>query len=512
MSKLFSRLQFSNSFAALGEEFYSQVSPTPFVSAANLVHFNHDAAALLDLDLESLDGEELCAVFSGAKPLSGGQAISMLYAGHQFGHYVPQLGDGRAIILGETTNQLGQRWEIQLKGSGLTPYSRDGDGRAVLRSTIREYLCSEAMHALGIPTTRALCIVGSQDEVYRERIETGAMLTRLSPSHVRFGSFEVFYYRNQFAQIRRLSDYVIAHHYPALAEAENPYLALLESVIERTASLIAQWQSVGFSHGVMNSDNMSILGLTIDYGPYGFMEGYDPGYICNHSDHHGRYAFDQQPSIGLFNLSCLAQALLPLLVPENSAKASVDDYSDQDIKAATETAKEILGTYSLRFIEHYAQRMREKLGLREIMAEDQALCDDLLALMAKDGADFTNVFRQLADVKVDAETFDGLKVRDYFIDRAGLNPWLQRYQARLRKENSHDADRSQRMKAVNPKYILRNYLAEIAIRKAEDENDYSEIDKLLRVLKAPYDEQNQNQVYAQLAPDWASKIVVSCSS
>jgi len=505
-------LTFSNSFAALGEQFYSRVAPTPFTSQPRLIHFNHDAARLIGFDASQFNAEELSRIFTGAQTMAGGQSISMLYAGHQFGHFVPQLGDGRAIILGETLTQDNQRWEIQLKGSGLTPYSRDGDGRAVLRSTIREYLCSEAMNALGIPTTRALCIVGSDDEVYRERIERGAMLTRLAPSHVRFGSFEVFYYRNQFAQIRQLADYVIDHHYPHLRASDNPYRSLLQEVVARTAGLIAQWQSVGFSHGVMNSDNMSILGLTIDYGPYGFMEGYNPAYICNHSDYHGRYAFDQQPAIGLFNLSCLAQALLPLLGSSSTLKQSIDhDFSDSEIAAAVEVAKALLDDYYPRYVENYASIMRRKLGLSDCLSEDQALCNDLLELMAGSGADYSNVFRHLADVTRDGIDVD-VRVRDFFIDRQAMDQWLQRYRQRLGKENRQDIERKSAMNAVNPKFILRNYLAETAIRKAEDENDYSEVAKLMHILRSPFEEQEQHNAYAEPPPEWASQIVVSCSS
>ncbi|NNG14770.1 MAG: YdiU family protein, partial [Gammaproteobacteria bacterium] len=318
-------LPLSNSFAELGETFFSPVLPTPFEQPARLIHFNADAAELLDLDHKVQHEQDFANIFTGKQRLNGDAPLAMLYAGHQFGHYVPQLGDGRAVMLGETTNQRGEKWELQLKGSGQTPYSRAGDGRAVLRSTIREYLCSEAMHGLGIPTTRALCITGSDDEVYREQIETGAMLTRLAPSHVRFGSFEVFYYRDQHEPIRTLADYVIEHHYPELTERDDKYLALLKTVISRTARLLAQWQAVGFAHGVMNTDNMSILGLTLDYGPYGFVEAYDPDYVCNHSDHEGRYAFKNQPQIGLFNVSCLAQALLPL-IDVDDAKAALEDY------------------------------------------------------------------------------------------------------------------------------------------------------------------------------------------
>jgi uncharacterized protein YdiU (UPF0061 family) len=501
MKHTLSTLPLSNSFASLGEEFFSRVQPTPFETTPALIHFNPGAAELLDLDPALYQDParipKLAAIFSGKQPLSGADPVAMLYAGHQFGHYVPQLGDGRAIILGETINQFGERWEIQLKGSGLTPYSRDGDGRAVLRSTIREYLCSEAMHALGIPTTRALCVVGSEDEVYRERIEPGAMLTRLAPSHVRFGSFEVFYYRNQFDHIRRLADYVIEHHYPELTYEDNRYAAWLEAVIARTASLIAQWQVVGFSHGVMNSDNMSVLGLTIDYGPYGFMEAYDPGYICNHSDYHGRYAYDQQPNIGLFNLSCFAQAILPLL-------------SDEP-EQAVEIAKDKLEKYQALYIQHYAMRMRAKLGLRDNHEEDEALTKDILVLMANDKVDFTILFRRLAAFSTH-NVGGNNSIRDLFLQREAFDAWAGRYKSRLIKEDSKDEARFEAMQQTNPRYILRNYMAEIAIRKAEDEKDYSEIDRLLKLLQHPFDEQPEQAHYAGFPPDWAATISVSCSS
>ncbi|MCI0505818.1 MAG: YdiU family protein [Gammaproteobacteria bacterium] len=501
MKHTLSTLPLSNSFVSLGDSFFSRVYPTPFETPAVLIHFNTHAAELLDLDpaiySDSKLAMDLATIFSGKKTLPGSEPIAMLYAGHQFGHYVPQLGDGRAIILGETINQRGERWEIQLKGSGLTPYSRDGDGRAVLRSTIREYLCSEAMHAMGIPTTRALCIVGSADPVYRERIEPGAMLTRLAPSHVRFGSFEVFYYRNQFEHIRKLADFVIEHHYPQLLNEQNRYAAWLECIIARTASLIAQWQAVGFSHGVMNSDNMSVLGLTIDYGPYGFMEAYDPGYICNHSDHHGRYAYGQQPDIGLFNLSCFAQAILPLL--------------SEEPEQAVEIAKDKLAQYYSFYIEQYALRMRAKLGLQDSHGGDEQLVKDLFALMADDKVDFTILFRRLSEFSTHDNVNNNI-VRDLFVQREAFDQWADRYKARLLTESSLDEARSKTMKQVNPKYILRNYMAEIAIRKAEDENDYSEIGRLLDLLHNPFDEQPEHEHYAGFPPDWAGSISVSCSS
>jgi uncharacterized protein YdiU (UPF0061 family) len=497
-------LQLSNSFATLGDKFFSRIVPTPFVTPSKLVHYNQQAAALLDLDPSVVNNPKFVAdIFSGKQLLANSDPLAMLYAGHQFGHFVSQLGDGRAIILGETTNQGGELWELQLKGSGKTPYSRDGDGRAVLRSTIREYLCSESMHALGIPTTRALCIVGSDDEVYREQIETGAMLTRLAPSHVRFGSFEVFYYRNQYEQIRTLANYIIENHYQELMEQPNRYSAWLEVVIDRTASLIAQWQAVGFCHGVMNTDNMSVLGLTIDYGPYAFMEGYQPGYICNHSDPNGRYAYNQQPSIGLFNLSCFAQAILPVL--------SGNDDESESVEQAVEIAKAALETYQQRYINYYSENMRAKLGFSQTFEEDEALVSDLLDLMEYDKVDFTIFFRQLCSFSTQPDEINHA-TRDLFLQSEGFDQWASRYIRRLKKEHIDDHHRSSQMKQVNPKYILRNYMAENAIRQAEEHKDYSEIDRLMTLLRLPYDEQPEFEEYASHPPDWANNISISCSS
>lgn len=494
MYKSLDSLAFSNSFARLPDTFYSRVAPTPFRLPARLIHFNPDAAALLDLDPDLASapeaGPEIAAVFSGQQPLAGAEPLAMLYAGHQFGHYVPQLGDGRAILLGEITNRRNEKWEVQLKGSGLTPYSRDGDGRAVLRSTIREYLCSEAMHGLGIPTTRALCVVGSDEEVYRENIETGAMLTRLAPSHVRFGSFEVFFYRDQPAQLRQLADYVIEHHYPALAAQPDRYLAWLQAVIDRTAGLLAQWQAVGFAHGVMNTDNMSILGLTLDYGPFGFMEAYDPGFICNHSDYQGRYAFDQQPQIGLWNLTCLAQALTPVLEVD-AAKAALASYPD-------------------RFSEHYYQLMVGKLGFEEASDEALALTGELLDMMQRSQADYSIVFRKLCAVGEQRAAGDA-ELRRLFTQADRFDRWLADYRQALGRAGLPEATRQQAMRRRNPKYVLRNYLAQQAIDAAA-QGDAAEIDRLLKVLRDPFAEHPADEEYAAPPPDWAAQISVSCSS
>ena len=482
-------LNFDNTYARLPADFYSRLAPTA-IADPYLVSFNADAARLIDLDPAEALRPEFSQYFGGARALPGAESLAMLYAGHQFGHFVPQLGDGRAILLGEVRNQAGEHWDLQLKGSGLTPFSRDGDGRAVLRSTIREYLCSEAMHGLGIPTTRALCMIGSNMEIYRENIETAAMLLRMSPSHVRFGSFEVFFYRGQKEQVKILADYVIAKHFPQWINEPDKYPRLLHEVALRTARLIAKWQAVGFAHGVMNTDNMSILGLTLDYGPFGFMESYDPGFICNHSDHSGRYAFDQQPDVGAWNVTCLAQALTPLM--------PVDE------------AKQALNVYQPAFVTHYIELMCAKLGLQQPGNEVVPLITSLLELLHANNIDYTHFFRALGNFSLAAEPNTAL--RDMFVDRVAFDHWAGLYRARLVLENSLDSERKARMDQVNPKYILRNYLAQAAITKAANEGDFSEIDRLLALLKNPYGEQPNMEQYAAQPPDWAARIQVSCSS
>jgi len=484
------QLNFDNTFARLPDSYYSRLYPTPLPDPY-LVSFNANAARLIDLDSAEISRADFAEHFSGNRMLTGVEPLSMVYAGHQFGHYVQQLGDGRAILLGEIRNSAGELWDVQLKGTGITPYSRQGDGRAVLRSSIREYLCSEAMHGLGIPTSRALCIVGSEEEVYRERIENAAVLTRLSPSHVRFGSFEVFYYRDQHEHITTLADYVIARHFPHLADDADKYQLFLNEVTQRTARLMAQWQAVGFSHGVMNTDNMSILGLTLDYGPFGFMESYDPGYICNHSDPRGRYAYAQQPQVGLWNLACLAQALSSLIPAEQ--------------------AREVLDGYAPAYHQHYVSLMGAKLGLSSSSQQDIQLVASLLELMHGSQLDYTNLFRSMVIFNSSEQATNDI-LRDQFIDRAAFDAWAATYRARLQQEHGTDGERKARMDAVNPKYILRNYLAQNAIEKAEKYRDYSEIDLLLKLLEKPFEEQPGMESYAATPPEWAQQIEVSCSS
>ncbi len=488
MRKL-NELAFDNRYATLPETFHTRLTPTP-VPEPYLVAWNPDALELLGLHPAAVHTREFVEIFSGNAPLPGSKPLAAIYAGHQFGHYVPQLGDGRAILLGELVHPSGSRWEVQLKGAGRTPYSRGGDGRAVLRSSIREYLCSEAMHGLGIPTTRALCITGSDLPVMRETVETGALVTRLAPSFIRFGSFEVFYYRSQHDEIKTLADFTLRHYFPELLDEAKPYPALLREVTQRTARLMAQWQAVGFCHGVMNTDNMSILGLTLDYGPYGFMEAYNPAYICNHSDHDGRYAYDQQPQIGAWNCTCLAQALLPLM--------ELDD------------AKEALSGYGDVFATEYMRLMCAKLGL-PFEEASVPLVTGLLDVMAENRVDYTIFFRALSafDSAPDAKN---TRLRDLFIAREAFDAWAQGYGERLRAIGSDDRARAAQMKRVNPKYVLRNYLAETAIRKARDERDYAEIERLRSLLARPFDEQPEFDDYAKEPPDWARQIEVSCSS
>lgn len=491
-------LTLANRFATLGEAFFTRLPPQPLPSPYR-VGFSAHAAALLGWPASVADAPGFVDIFAGNRPLPGGDSLASVYSGHQFGVWAGQLGDGRALWLGEADGP-GGHWEIQLKGSGLTPYSRMGDGRAVLRSSIREFLCSEAMHHLGIPTTRALCVIGSDAPVRRETIETAAVTTRLAPSFIRFGHFEHFYAHEQHDLLARLADFVIDHHYPHCREDAQPYQALLREVTLRTADLLAQWQAVGFCHGVMNTDNMSILGLTLDYGPFGFLDGFDANHICNHSDTQGRYTYQQQPNVAYWNLFCLAQALLPLL---------------GEGQAAVDRAHAALEPYKARYADEIDLRMRAKLGLREMHPDDEALINRLFALMHASRADFTLVFRHLAGLTTSRDAVPGqggdAPVRDLFLDRDAFDAWAADYRARLRFEGTDDAERAVAMNLVNPLYVLRNHLAEIAIRKAVDK-DFSEVDRLLRVLEQPFDAQPGMESYAALPPDWAGSLEVSCSS
>ncbi|HFK7187970.1 protein adenylyltransferase SelO [Serratia odorifera] len=478
--------QFENAYHQQLPGFYTELTPTP-LQGVRLLYHSEPLAHELGLD-DSWFTPDNVPVWAGERLLPGMQPLAQVYSGHQFGVWAGQLGDGRGILLGEQRLPDGRSMDWHLKGAGLTPYSRMGDGRAVLRSVVREFLASEAMHHLGIPTSRALTIVTSDQPVYREQPERGAMLMRIAESHVRFGHFEHFYYRKQPEQVRQLADFVIARHWPALADSADKYLLWFTEVVERTARLMADWQTVGFAHGVMNTDNMSILGITIDYGPYGFLDDYQPGYICNHSDHQGRYAFDNQPAVALWNLHRLAQTLSGLMRVEQ-------------LEAA-------LAAFEPALMQAYGDKMRAKLGFFSQEKQDNDLLTGLLSLMTAEGRDYTRTFRLLSEVE-QLQTRSPL--RDEFIDRDAFDRWYLQYRQRLLQEQVSDEQRQRAMKAVNPKLILRNYLAQEAIEAAQ-KDDIGKLARLHQALLTPFDDDPRYEDFAALPPDWGKHLEISCSS
>ena len=506
----FYQCHFTRRFFDLGDQFYTPVTATGLRSPY-WVHLNQDALSLLtpDANINNFKTTENLKIFSGSTPLANNPGLAMVYAGHQFGGYSSQLGDGRGLLIGQMDTRQGVI-DMHLKGAGKTPYSRFGDGRAVLRSSIREYLAGEAMHGLGIPTTRALCIVGSDEPVIREDIETAAITTRLARTHIRFGHFEYFHYTQQYDAVKQLADHVIKHFIPEPILGRQGYVQLLDFAVKSTALMIAKWQAVGFAHGVMNTDNMSIIGETFDYGPYGFLDDYEPGFICNHSDHSGRYAFDQQPGIGLWNLNALAHSLSSLI--------------DTDAIAT------VLSRYKITLAEHYAELMRAKLGLKTSEHGDQSLSTRLLQQMATEKIDYTCCFRALCDFK----TVCGLQTAkkdkrsivenhtdkliennrmfvELFTDKEEIHHWCIDYNNRLHREGSINSERQQFMRRNNPKYVLRNYLVQKAIVAAK-KKDYDEIDRLLTLVRRPYDEHPEMEAYA-VAPVATDKhLSISCSS
>ena len=480
---------FFDTFKDRGDLHFSPVVPSR-LDQPTKVSSNSLLATQLGIDPADLESQTMLDLVSGNFGTANIKPIALVYSGHQFGVWAGQLGDGRAMTLGElpVTGADGKTelWDIQLKGAGPTPYSRFADGRAVLRSSIREYLCSEAMHGLGIASTRALYLLDSKTRIYREDVESGAIVCRVARSHIRFGSFEHFHYRNQPEGVAALADYVIDRHFPEWAAEHNRYLKLFTQTVENTAKMIAQWQAVGFSHGVMNTDNMSILGDTLDYGPFGFLDSYNPNFICNHSDSHGRYSFKNQPSVGLWNLNALATSLMSLL-------------SSDELIA-------VLKTYEPHYLAHYRALMAAKLGLLEYRDDDEQLLNSLLELLQKNALDYSLFFRQLCTFSATDQS-----VRDHFIDRDAFDLWAEQYLQRLVQQPLTDQQRCAKMLRTNPKYVLRNYMAQAAIEKAQ-QGDYSEVNLLLRVLQNPFDEHPEAEKYAGLPPDWADHISVSCSS
>lgn len=465
-------LAFDNSYARLPDRFFARLLPTP-VAAPRLVKLNEDLARHLGFDPGKLATPEGVEILAGNRVPKSGEPLAMAYAGHQFGAFVPQLGDGRAILLGEVIDRDGVRRDIQLKGSGPTPFSRQGDGRAALGPVLREYIVSEAMAALGVPTTRSLAAVTTGETVWRETLLPGAVLTRVASSHIRVGTFQFFAARGDVDAIRRLADHVIARHYPEAVDAANRYRTLLDLVIARQAELVAKWLHVGFIHGVMNTDNMSIAGETIDYGPCAFMDTYDPGTVYSSIDSVGRYAYGNQPRIAQWNLARLAETLLPLLA------------DDKD--AATKQAQEAIDAFATRFETAYAAGFRRKLGLLQPRPDDLSLAQDLLERMASNGADFTLTFRRLCDA---TSRPDGdAAVRSLFTDPSAFDDWAATWRHRLAEEGEEANERQAAMRAASPAFIPRNHLVEEAISAAVNRADFSAFESLLTVLSMPYEDQ-----------------------
>lgn len=471
--------RFDNSFQTLPPIFRETVEPTP-IRNAKLIAVSESCARLLDFDRAFLQSEQFQKWINGETRLPGDQRMSSRYAGHQFGEWAGQLGDGRAISLGEILNRKGERWEVQTKGSGLTPFSRMGDGKAVIRSSVREFLCSEAVHGLGIPTTRALCLLTGDDPVYRETVERSAVVARVFPSNVRFGHFEYAYHFRHAEALDALIEYARARFYPNAADAAD----MLDEITMRTAELIAQWMAAGFSHGVMNTDNMSILGITIDYGPFGFMDDMRLGLICNHSDYGGRYAYDQQPLVGLWNLDRLFNCF--------------------DKHVPHERLEAILETYFPRFEAKWLELYRRKLGLTQAQAGDKQLVVDTLLLMNRFRLDYTRFFRNLH--REDLREFFKLPAGDESVET-----WLHNFSARVESEGTPVEIRRAAMNAANPKYVLKNYIAQKVIEDVEA-GGTAEIARWLRVLETPFDEHPELEAFAGPTPPECKNIEVSCSS
>ncbi|WP_031479479.1 protein adenylyltransferase SelO [Maridesulfovibrio frigidus] len=474
-------MDFNNSYARLPEKFYQRINPVA-VENPELIRVNHSLATELALDLPE-DDNALAALFSGNAVIEGMDPVAMAYAGHQFGGFVPQLGDGRAVLLGEVISNIGKRFDIQLKGSGQTRFSRNGDGRSALGPVIREYIVSEAMHALGVPTSRALAMVTTGERVFREGPVPGGIFTRVASGLVRVGTFEYFAARNDVEAVRHLADYVIDRHYPEAKSAANPYIDLFRRVCEATAQLIASWMEVGFIHGVMNTDNTSICGETIDYGPCAFMDTYVPDKVFSSIDHAGRYAYNNQPTIGQWNMAALGGCLLGLF--------------DDDVEKARAIGEEELKIFIPAFKKHYMDRMCRKIGLNSADERGFQLVRNLMQLMHQNHVDFTIAFRELSE---DMNRFTAL-----FAEIATIEPWVAEWSERIARQGESSAVVQERMCATNPVYIPRNHQIERAIRAAEDQNDFSLTHQLINILKTPYTVQSSSEIY--IAPPKPEEVV-----
>lgn len=460
------------------------------LSVANpqLIEVNHTLREALQLPASWFTQSSIMSMLFGNTSSLTKHSFAQKYGGHQFGGWNPDLGDGRGLLLGEAKDQQGNPWDLHLKGAGPTPYSRFADGRAVLRSTLREYLASEALHHMGIPTSRALCLITSDEPVYREKQEKAAMMIRVSQSHIRFGHFEYFYHNGELDKLEKLFDYCFERHFSDCLQTESPHLAMLEKIVTDTATLIAKWQAFGFNHGVMNTDNMSIHGITFDFGPYAFLDDFDPKFVCNHSDYQGRYAFEQQPGIGLWNLNALAHAFTPYL-------------SIEQIKSA-------LSQYEPRLMAEFSQLMRQKLGLYENNHTTAELVNRWLDLVSQDKRDYHISFRLLCDID---EQGAHPKLVDHFIQREAAQAWLTQYQQAIRAQGTDTQERQAQMRKVNPVYVLRNYQAQLAIDAAE-QGDFSHFRMLLQVLQQPFESKPEYAEFAKPPPDWGKHMEISCSS
>lgn len=471
--------QLEHTYADLPAILFSRVAPTP-VARPELVHLNRPLARTLGLDPELLASPEGVEFLAGNRVLPGTEPLAMAYAGHQFGNWVPQLGDGRAILVGEVVDETGTRRDVQLKGAGPTPYSRRGDGRSSIGPAVREYLGSEAMAALGVPTTRALAVLTTGEGVIREGTEPGGILVRVATSHVRVGTFEFLARRGETEALRQLADYVLERHYPERLDQERPVLGLLESVLDRTAKLVSRWLLVGFVHGVMNTDNTSIVGETIDYGPFGFLDPFRLDQVYSSIDWQGRYAFDRQPGIAHWNLARFAETLVPLL--------------SETPEEGVEMARGVLDRFPERFQETFQDGLVAKIGLARREEGDVELALDFLDLMGREGADMTRTFRELAQLGTDDPATE-VRVRSLFRSPSALEGWLERWKARLEKEERSESERTEAMKAVNPSFVLRNHLAEAAADAAVGELDFEPMRALLPILSRPFDDHPRDHAF-----------------
>ena len=483
-------MKLDHSFAQELTALCSEVKPIKLINS-RLVVFNHTLATEINLPTQWQDESTLFKALYADEGQLNHSSVAQKYGGHQFGHWNPELGDGRGLLLAEAIDEKKQRWDLHLKGAGPTPYSRFADGRAVLRSTIREYLASEALHYLGIPTSRALCLIDSDEPVYREKQERAAKMIRVCQSHLRFGHFEYFYHSQQPEKLQSLFDYCFKYHFTQCTEAESPYLAMLEKIVQDTAKLIAKWQAFGFNHGVMNTDNMSIHGITFDYGPYAFLDDFEPSFICNHSDPQGRYSFDSQPGIGLWNLNAFAQSFTPHL-------------DIQQIKQA-------LNSYEPTLLKEYSTLMHHKLGLLSSASNAQAnshIINTWLDMLAVEKKDYSLSFRQLCQFDVAG---DNQRLRDQFINRDRFDEWAKHYILALTAQGVDPLQRQKNMSQHNPHIVLRNYLAQQVIDRAE-EGDFEMFKQFITALKNPYEETEEFQKFSAPPPDWGKELEISCSS